>query len=337
MPGLTAARVEVAAATRRTTLQRVMLAARILFPLAALAYLLSIVPLDETIASLRAIPPRALIATFLIGNCAVFVAAVRWRLLFAACGIAERPSALLLFRLHLIGQFYNAFLPGGLGGDVVRAIATRKTLGERGLTGALAVVFLERTFGAAALLILVVVTFTLFPLRQIPNVALFSALGLAAAAAAVIGIASGPRIARFLPAPLSKVASSLPTIERFSPFVAALLLSLVTQSTVIIVGHMLLVSLTDAATLTDSCVILPLIGASQYFPLTVGGAGVREAAFVLLYGLVGVPKPVALATSLAFAGVLYAISAVGGLLHALRPLDLGIATSAQAPREGDAR
>ena len=42
--------------------------------------------------------------------------------------------------------------PGGVGGEVVRAIATRRALGERGLTGALGIVLLERTFGAAALL-----------------------------------------------------------------------------------------------------------------------------------------------------------------------------------------
>jgi uncharacterized membrane protein YbhN (UPF0104 family) len=310
-----------------------MLVARVLVPAAAFAYLLSIVPLDETLASLRSIPLQALVAAFVIGNACVFVAAVRWRLLFAACGVADRPSTLRLFRLHLIGQFYNAFLPGGVGGDVVRAIATRRALGERGLTGALGVVLLERTFGAAALLILVAVSFSLFPLRQIPNVTFFSAIGLCAAAAAVIGIASGPRIARYLPAPLAKIAASLPAITALGPFAAALALSLVTQSGVIFVGHVLLVSLTDGVRLTDSLVILPLIGASQYFPLTVGGAGVREAAFVLLYGLVGVAKPIALATSLAYAGVLYAISGVGGILHALRPLDLEVTSGAGAGPE----
>ena len=313
---------------RKTPLQRVMRVARLIVPAAAFAYLLSIVPFDETLASLREIPPEVLLASFLIGNAGVFMAAVRWRLLFAACGVAEAPSTLALFRLHLIGQFYNAFLPGGVGGDVVRAIATRRALGERGLTGALGIVLLERTFGVAALLVLVAATFSLFPLRQIPNVTLWSAIGLGVAATAVVGIASGPRIARFLPAPMAKIAASLPTVERFGPFAGALALSLVTQSTVIIVGHTLIASLTNAARLTDSFVILPLIGASQYFPLTVGGAGVREAAFVLLYGLVGVTKPIALATSLAYAGVLYAVSGVGGILHALKPLDVEVASSA---------
>jgi uncharacterized membrane protein YbhN (UPF0104 family) len=324
---------EVKAKTRKTGLQRLMGVARLLVPLGAFAYLLSIVPLDETIASLRSIPPQALGAAFLFGTAGIYIAAVRWRLLFAACGVRERPSTLVLFRLHLIGLFYNAFLPGGIGGEVVRAVATRKALGERGLTGALGIVLLERTFGVAALLILVAVTFSLFPLRQIPNVTLFSAIGLCVAAAAVIGIASAKRIARFLPAPLASIAGSLPTVEAFAPFVGALLLSLVTQSTVIFVGHTLLASLTDGVRVTDSLVILPLIGASQYFPLTVGGAGVREAAFVLLYGLVGVAKPIALATSLAYAGVLYAVSGMGGVLHALRPLDLGIASR----ESGDAR
>jgi len=327
--------LDVKTAARKRPLRRLMLVARVLVPVAAFAYLLSIVPLDETLASLRSISLQAIVAAFVIGNAGIFMAAVRWRLLFAACGVKDRPSTLRLFRLHLIGQFYNAFLPGGVGGDVVRAVATRRALGERGLTGALGVVLLERTFGAAALLILVAVSFSLFPLRQIPNVTLFSAIGLGVATVAVIGIASGPKIARFLPKPLAKIAASLPAIVSLGPFAAALALSLVTQSTVIFVGHVLLISLTDGVRLTDSLVILPLIGASQYFPLTVGGAGVREAAFVLLYGLVGVAKPVALATSLAYAGILYAISAVGGILHAIKPLDVEVPASVAA--KSDAR
>jgi uncharacterized membrane protein YbhN (UPF0104 family) len=76
--------------------------------------------------------------------------------------------------------------------------------------------------------------------------------------------------------------------------------------------------------------VMPLVGAAQYFPLSVGGAGVREATLVLLYGMVGVAKPAALAGALAFAAVTYAIAAIGGVLHALRPLKVEL--SAVQPR-----
>lgn len=307
---------------RRTPVQRLMLALRVLVPVAVLGYLLSVVPLRDTLTSLKAISPWAFAGALAVGVGGLVVAAVRWQLLFSACGIRERPNVRTLFGLHMVGLFYNSFLPGGVGGDVVRGVALRHVMGSRGVPGALAIVLLERTLGAAGLMILVAGTFAVFPLSQIPNVMLWSGVGLCGAAFAVACIASASRIARFLPGPLGKLAASLPAVEAPKPFVAALALSVVTQSTVIFIGHLLLSSIASVK-LTDSMVVLPLIGASAYFPLTVGGAGVREAAFVALYGLIGVAEPDALAASIAFGVVLYTIAAIGGLVHAFAPLNAG--------------
>lgn len=310
------------AAMRRTPVQRVMLVLRVLVPVLVLGYLLSIVPLRDTLASLNAISPWAFGGAFVIGVLGLVVAAFRWRLLFSACGIRERPSVLRLFGLHLVGLFYNSFLPGGVGGDVVRGVATRQVMGQRGVPGALAVVLLERTMGAAGLMVLVAGTFALFPLAQIPNVMLWSGVGLGVAVFGVACIASASRIARFLPGPLGRLAASLPAIEAPKPFAAAMALSVVTQSTGIFIGHMLLSSIASVK-ITDSMVVMPLIGASAYFPLTVGGAGVREAAFVALYGFIGVAEPDALAASIAFGAVIYTVAGIGGLVHAFAPLGAG--------------
>lgn len=300
-------------------MQRVMLAVRFLVPALVFAYLLATVPLGETVVALKAIPVPSAALAFGIGMLGMLAAALRWRCLFGACDIAGRPSLLQLYRLHLVGNFYNIYLPGGVGGDVIRAIATRPLFGERGIAGALALVMLERALGFSGMLIVVAATFSLFPLGQIPNVMLWSGVGLCIGALAVVAIATGGRIARFLPGPLARVASALPTVVRWRPFAAAVVLSVVTQSSVIFVGHVLVASLSQVS-LTESMVVMPLVGAAQYFPLSVGGAGVREATLVLLYGMVGVAKPAALAGALAFAAVTYAIAAIGGVLHALSPL-----------------
>lgn len=305
---------------RRSGLQRAWLALRLLVPVAVVGYLLASVPLHETLSSLAAITPRVLALALAVALLGMVLATLRWRLLFTACGIAERPGFGQLFRLHLIGFFYNTCVPGGVGGEVVRAIATRPLFGARGFAGALGLVMLERVLGLAGMLILVAGSFSLFPLGQIPNVMLFSTIGLGIAAAAVFGIATASRIARFLPGPLARLAAALPTVERVRPFLFALGLSVLTHCTMIVTGHLLVGSLAEHVRFTDSMVVMPLIGASQYFPLSVGGVGVREAAFVLLYGLVGVQKPVALAASLASTGVYWAVAAIGGLLHLMRPL-----------------
>jgi uncharacterized membrane protein YbhN (UPF0104 family) len=297
----------------------VLLVVRFAVPVALIAGLLRVVPVHEVVASGARVPLSALAIALAVIVAVTAIATYRWRLLFGACGIAARPSFLELFRAYWIGQFYNIYAPGGVGGDVVRALATRGVVGERGLPAALAIVFLERTLGLAGLLILVVTSFAAFPLPGIPNVMLWSGVGLLAAAAAVIGIVSGPRLAPFLPRPFDKVAAALPTIESLPHFGLALLLSVLTQLGGVIFGHVVIAGIAPRVSVADSLVILPLVNASQYFPLTVGGAGVREAAFVFFYGMIGVAKADALAASLVCSALMYLGNAVGGVLHAVRP------------------
>jgi glycosyltransferase 2 family protein len=313
---------EPSAAPQKSRLRaRLWLAIRMLVPIGVFAYLLTIVPLRDLGSALARVSPLAVLTTIVAVLTALAVGALRWRLLFTACGIAARPRVRDLFRLHMVGYFYNSYLPGGVGGDVVRGVATQGLMGERGLPGALAIVLLERTLGLSGLLILVAVSFSFFPLPGVENVVYFSALGLLATAGVVASIVAGSRLAPYLPKPIGRLMAQLPTIRSAPAFALALLLSVVTQATgVVIAGHALAASIAGGVAFTTSLGVLPLIGAAQYFPLTVGGAGVREAGFVLFYGLVGVSRADALATSLAYAGVQYAVAGVGGILHALLPL-----------------
>jgi uncharacterized membrane protein YbhN (UPF0104 family) len=300
--------------------RRVWLGLRLVLPVCAFAYLFSIVPARELGASLAQVSLVAVGVALCTCTGGILLAAIRWRALFFACGTPDPPPLSSLFRLHMIGLFYNTYLPGAVGGDLVRALATRRNLGARGLGGALALVLLERALGLSGLLVLLALSFACFPLAGVPNVMLWSALGLVAAFTAVVGITLGHRLARFLPTPLARLANSLPTIESLPRFTLALALSVATQFAAVVAGHVLIASVAGQVSWKDSLVVLPLIGAAQYFPLTVGGAGVREAAFVLFYGLVHVSKADALAASLLSAGVQYAVAAVGGLLHLTAPV-----------------
>lgn len=305
----------------RRARSRVWFVLRLLVPVGAFAYLLYVIPLRQLGASLASVSLSAALASLVAYAFAIWVGAVRWRVLIAGCGGKRLPSVTELFRLHLIGLFYNNYLPGGVGGDVVRAVATRDVLEERGLPGAFGLVLIERALGLSGLLILLALGFWLFPVEGIPHVMLWSMVGLAVAAASVVVIANGQRIAPRLPAAIGRLAASLPTIESGSKLTLALLLSIVTQASgVVLAGHVLVASVVGHAAFRDSMVLLPLIGAAQYFPLTIGGAGVREAAFVVFYASVGVTKADALATSLLFAAVQYVVAASGGVLHALQPL-----------------
>jgi uncharacterized membrane protein YbhN (UPF0104 family) len=303
-------------------LARTLFVLRFVVPVLAVGYMLRIIPIRDVLASIKRVPISAIIAAGAVIVLATAIATLRWQLLFGACGVKSKPRFLDLFRIYWICIFYNTYVPGGLGGEFVRAVATRRIVGSGGLALSGAIVLLERTLGLTGMLILVVTGFTLFPLKGVPNVMLFSALGIAAALAAVVAIVFGKRLAPHLPAPAARIAASLPTIESWPLFAVALGLSVLTQSSGVFVGHILISSITSKALWTDSVVMLPLILASQYFPLTIGGAGVREFGFVIFYGTVGVTKPDALAASLMVAGIQYAMNSTGGILHAIRPITL---------------
>jgi uncharacterized membrane protein YbhN (UPF0104 family) len=123
---------------------------------------------------------------------------VRWRLLLRAYGAIDVPPWTRIAHLYLVGHFYNTYAPGGVGGDVIRGVAGRKAFGDldwASATSGVAVVFIERVIGVSALLVLATSAYLIRPIPGIENVGLWAALGLGAAAGALIGIAIAPRLA----------------------------------------------------------------------------------------------------------------------------------------------
>src|SRR5213595_1385961 len=86
-------------------------------------------------------------------------AAFRWHVLLKVQGI--HLSLPRLSGLFLIGMFYNQFLPGGTGGDIIKSYFLLKETSDRKAGALLAVVF-DRIIGLAAL---VAITSTLIGLR----------------------------------------------------------------------------------------------------------------------------------------------------------------------------
>jgi uncharacterized protein (TIRG00374 family) len=86
-------------------------------------------------------------------------AAMRWQILLRVQGI--RLNFFRLAGLFLIGMFYNQFLPGGTGGDIIKSYLLLKETAHHKAGALLAVVF-DRLIGLVAL---VTITVTLVTLR----------------------------------------------------------------------------------------------------------------------------------------------------------------------------
>jgi uncharacterized protein (TIRG00374 family) len=95
----------------------------------------------------RSMNIRALTLGLAICAVAVGMTFVRWYVLVVAQGLPIAPRDVL--RLGLIGFFFNNFLPGSVGGDVVKAAFLVREQSRRTL--AVATVLLDRVIGLAGL------------------------------------------------------------------------------------------------------------------------------------------------------------------------------------------
>ncbi|HJK89402.1 MAG TPA: lysylphosphatidylglycerol synthase transmembrane domain-containing protein [Polyangiaceae bacterium LLY-WYZ-15_(1-7)] len=296
------------------------LGAQLLGTAGGFAWIAATVDLARVKDRVLAVPPLAFAAALALTFAGLTVGATRWRVVLGAYGAPARPPLRRLVQLYLVGFFYNTYLPGGVGGDVVRGVVTREAFGERGTTGAVAVVLVERVLGLVGLLLVVAGVLAWRPPAELEGALPWALLGIAGALTAVAGLALARRLAPHLPGPLARLAGGLPTLASPGRFALATALSLVTQSLVALSGWVLLHGLDPRATLAQAFVVVPVAAATAFLPITVGGAGAREAAFVALCAAVSpIGETDATAAALAMWGAQLVVAGAGGLLQLVRP------------------
>jgi len=312
--------------TSGDTRRRFLRWGRIAITLAAVAYLVSRIDPGEVVAAWRRLSVGAALFALAVVFMGLGMGVLRWRLLLRAYGAIDVPSGARLGHLYLVGHFYNTYAPGGVGGDVLRGIASRKAFGDvswASATTGVAVVFIERVLGLSALLAIAAGAYLIQPLPGLENVELWAGLGLAAGVGALGGIALAPRLAPWLPKKLAQPLRALPRLYALWPFIGAIVASLIIHSLNVVAGHAIMHSLDPAVNLSESAVAIPLASATAFFPFTVGGVGIREAAFAVLYGTVGVPEATAYAGSLSFWACQLISAGVGGVINLWIPISGG--------------
>jgi uncharacterized membrane protein YbhN (UPF0104 family) len=100
--------------------------------------------------TLRMIHPSALVVSLLLMGLALFVCVIRWRIVLEAQGL-HLPLGRAT-RISLVAQFFNSFLLGSTGGDLIKAYyAARETHHKK--TEAVTTVFVDRLVGLWAMLL----------------------------------------------------------------------------------------------------------------------------------------------------------------------------------------
>lgn len=289
---------------------------RVLGTVGGLAFIATRVSLGDVRDAFGQVGAGALGLAIALVAANVVAAAVRWRVLMVAYGASAIPPTRRLVFLYFISFFYNNYLPGAVAGDVGRGVVTRDAFADEGAAGSLAVVLVERALGLFGLFALLAIGILVVGDRiDTSSLWLWTLLGSAGSIALVVGIAIARRIARFTPRIVRTHAEKLPVLRDYRAFSFAVMLSVVTQVLIAAAGWVLLAAL-GPIDFASSLLVVPLAAATAFVPITVGGAGAREAVYIALCGtLFAMPEHDAVVASLSLWFAHLVVGLAGGALQ----------------------
>jgi glycosyltransferase 2 family protein len=294
---------------------------KILVSIALLLYILIYqVDLKNVWAVLSAAHLAPLILGMLLMMVGVVLRAFRWQVLLNALDI--RVPLPRLTYLYFFGSLFNLFLPTGMGGDAVKMAKLAQETGQ--VPESIGTTLVERATGLWVLFILSLIALPFSSAFLPPEWVLPIFL------VTIAGVVGGWLVmgTSLLPWLGSKVR--LPGQEYFMRFyrsvsqlgwralLMACLISLVFDLLLIWVTYLIAASLDVSLPAGIFFIFTPLISLSLTLPISLGGLGVREQTYILLFQAVNVPPDTAVAMSLLFyllTTVL--VGLVGGMLFLL--------------------
>lgn len=274
-----------------------------------------------------------LVLGFIIVFLQVIFFTLRWKLFV---DLVTKSTFYNIFKLNLVGMFFNFFIPGGVGGDIVKAIELSK---EKTSTRseALSTVLSDRVFGLYAMIsfstFFLVYEYFIEPTESITRFATVSLLAWLGMTVALLFL---PFIFNQLSGYLNQKDSRL--LMKIEKFISSLNFTFLTFRKTKIQLQSLFISL--ASQLTAICflyyVVLQLNVALPSFlvffslccfgfvaaalPIMPGGIGVGQYAFYVLFSPMSAElgqATITAITTLQFFQLLYAL--IGGLIFSLNP------------------
>lgn len=239
---------------------------------------------------------------------ATYISSIRWKILTFSDLSTGR-----LFSLYMIGSFFNTILPGIIGGDAVKAYYLYKETGNSGIS--MASVFMDRYVGFVSLMFITLIALP-FGISYIKGTELgyiFPGIVFTFIAGSVaffrLRIGGGIKI-------LSEFYSFLDTYRNLNrssivllkSLILSVIIQLMNMMAVYIISHGLGINISFLSIM----LFIPFIVTVSMVPLSISGLGVREGAFVILFGKIGVRPEVAISISF-----LWFISVVIGSLPGL--------------------
>ena len=239
-----------------------------------------------------------------IGLTAIFLMSVRW-LGFCTTFLDIKPKIITLYTFYLIGSFFNIFLPGAIGGDIVR---TQKLVSrfKVKIKSATFITIAERILGLYGLCVLLLISLILktYPpkLKIIPELPTFWFY---------VGI-----LVLFLLLPLTRFLLKKRQLEVSYTFIfETILILLMAQFGDIIIAYLLSHYMGVSISFFAIMFIMPIVYFATVIPVSLGGLGVREGTFAGLMLLYGVSTSTSVIISFSMYFVKILIGIIGGIIY----------------------
>jgi glycosyltransferase 2 family protein len=258
----------------------------------------------------------------------------RWLIILRCLG--AKPPAAETLRLFYVSTFFNAWVPGGIGGDVMRAwLSYRSNIAAK---TAITSVILDRVAALVAVAVLVLLTAPSFLARV--GLSFTMVVPILMSMVGLVGVIVAAQFER-LPERWLKLRP-VRLLQEFGTSVRQVFLRPATlfplvgvavlgQTALGVATYTMAVSLSMNISFLECVVLMQPVALVANLPISIGGWGVRESAMIMLFGLVGVPAAASLVLSIQLGLLLLIVALPGGLLW------LAMKTDAQRPESPSIR
>ena len=243
--------------------------------------------------------------------------AYRWQLLAALLKVHGRYREFLAYLF--LGMFTNLFVPGLMAGDAARSVYLGRARGRMG--EAIASVVADRGVGLIGLFWLAAFAAIFLNFAPLPSSIITPTV--AVGVISLAGFLAAPLIARvihLMPRPLRRAGGIIaPYLHHPVTLIPAIVLSVVLQITLSLGQYILAVGLGINAPLSLFILCVPIANVFASLPLTLNGLGIRESAYLLLFGMAGMRKEDAIALGLLWFAVTLVGNSTGAIAFVVTP------------------
>ncbi len=240
----------------------------------------------------------------------------------------QKLSFLKVLRYYLIGIFFNQALPTAVGGDAVKGYKLGKAVND--VPSGLLITFIDRLLGLLTMLVYLFVAILIGGTSYLKGNSLYLLGGFGVICIVLTITIFSTRLSgmvyriffkpledkiKFLHRIKESYRFFLKTKDQKKLYYIALAYSFAAQLILIVAVSFLAAGLGITLTLEVYFIVMPIIFVISMIPISVGGFGVREQAFVSLLALYGIGRVPALALALLYVGLYILMCIPGGVLY----------------------